>query len=137
MPEYEGGQAQLLADIGKLVKYPASAVAEKLEGKVFVRFIVGANGTVQAAEVTKGIEHSVQYPGSNGQPQTTRITTPGAWALNEAALNAVRSLPGKWKPGRQDGKAVDVMYTVPITFSLADSEPLKLGWALYSRFRGC
>ncbi|MBT9393066.1 TonB family protein [Hymenobacter sp. NST-14] len=105
MPEYEGGQEKLLDDIGKLVKYPPAAIAAKVEGRAFVKFIVGADGTIQAATVQKG----VAKPG-----------TPAALAqeLDEIALNAVRNLPGKWTPGRKDGKAVAVSYTVPITFAL-------------------
>lgn len=118
MPEYPGGQAQLLADIGKLVVYPATALAEKLEGRVFVKFIVAPDGILQAAQLQKGIDYEVKYPGADGQQQTTRITTPAAQALNEAALKAIRNLPGKWKPGRQNGQPVAVFYTVPITFSL-------------------
>ncbi|SNC77294.1 TonB protein C-terminal [Hymenobacter gelipurpurascens] len=118
MPEYVGGQEKLLADIGKQVKYPASALAEKLEGRVFIRFIVAADGSLQAAQLQKGIDYEVKYPGADGQQQTTRITTPAAQAMNEAALNAVRNLPGQWKPGTQNGQPVAVFFTVPITFSL-------------------
>ncbi|WP_242478804.1 energy transducer TonB [Hymenobacter lapidiphilus] len=118
MPEYAGGQTQLLTDIGRLTQYPPIALNEKLEGKVFVRFIIGADGSMQAIDIQKGIETSISYSDSKGEPQTTKIVTPAAQALNAAALNAVRNLPGKWTPGRQEGKAVAVEYTIPITFSL-------------------
>ncbi|MBX0292646.1 energy transducer TonB [Hymenobacter sp. HSC-4F20] len=118
MPEYAGGQEQLVADLSKLAKYPAAAKAEKLSGRVFVGFVVAADGTIQGIHLKKGIEFSVKYPGNSGKQMSTKISTPGAQALNEAALNAIRSLPGKWTPGRQDGQAVAVMYTAPISFSL-------------------
>ncbi|TGE05410.1 M56 family metallopeptidase [Hymenobacter fodinae] len=118
MPEYPGGPEQLLADIGKAVVYPESAKAEKLEGRVFVRFIVGTDGTIQAAELQKGIGYNIKVPDGGGKPVVTKVVTPAAQAMNDMALNAVRNLPGKWKPGTQDGKPVAVFYTVPITFSL-------------------
>ncbi|WP_167855293.1 energy transducer TonB [Hymenobacter wooponensis] len=118
MPQYQGGQKQLLADIGKAVVYPEIAKAEKLEGRVFVRFIVAADGTIQAAELQKGIGYSLTYPNGEGKPTLTKVVTPAAQAMNDMALNAVRNLPGKWTPGRQDGKPVAVFYTVPITYSL-------------------
>lgn len=118
MPEYEGGPNQLLADIAALIKYPEVAKAEKLEGRVFVGFIVAADGSLQAVQVRKGIETSITYPDSQGQPARANIITPAAQALNEAALNAVRNLPGRWTPGREKGKAVAVQYTIPITFAL-------------------
>jgi hypothetical protein len=118
MPEYQGGQAQLLADIGKAVVYPEIAKAEKLEGRVFVKFIVAADGSIQAAEVQKGIGYNVEVPDGGGKPVLTKVVTPAAQAMNDMALNAVRNLPGKWKPGTQAGKPVAVFYTVPITYSL-------------------
>ena len=118
MPEYAGGQEKLLADVGKLVKYPAVALAEKIEGRVFVKFIIGADGAMQAIHLHKGIGTAVVNSDTPGEEQVESAATPGAQALNETALNTVRHLPGKWTPGRQNGKAVAVHYIVPITFSL-------------------
>ncbi len=105
MPEYAGGEAKLLSDIGQLVTYPAEAKAAKLEGRVLIKFIITPAGNIEATEISQGI---VATP-----PQV-----PAAQLLNKEALNAVRNLPGKWKPGRQGGQAVAVVYTIPITFSL-------------------
>ncbi|OWP64730.1 hypothetical protein CDA63_02935 [Hymenobacter amundsenii] len=118
MPEYAGGQAQLLTDVGKLTRYPAAALAEKIEGQIFVKFIIGADGTMQAIHLHKGIGTAVINSDNPGEEQAASAATPGTQALHQAALNTVRNLPGKWTPGRQDGKAVAVQYIVPITFSL-------------------
>jgi outer membrane biosynthesis protein TonB len=118
MPQYQGGQDQLLADIGKQLVYPAIAKEAKQEGRVFVKFIVAVDGSIQAVQLFQGISYKLKYPGNAGEQKVSMIIPPAAQALNEAALNAVRNLPGKWTPGRQDGKAVAVFYTVPITFSL-------------------
>lgn len=105
MPQYEGGQVQLLTDIGQLVKYPAQAKDAKLEGQVMIKFIITPAGKIEAAEVVKGIASSP------AQAQAAQL-------LNDVALNAVRSLPGKWTPGRQNGEPVAVQYAIPISFAL-------------------
>lgn len=105
MPEYPGGQVQLLTDLGKLIKYPASAVAAKVEGKVFVHLIIPPSGKPEGIEVVKGPNLAA------GQQAIGR-------AMEQAALDAVAALPGTWTPGIQDGKPVAVEYTMPITFSL-------------------
>jgi len=105
MPEYPGGQAKLMQDLGAAIKYPAAAKTAQLEGKVFVQFIVGADGTMQAVSLKKG----VQAPA--GQAAAAK-------ALDEAAVRAVQSLNAHWTPGRNKGKAVAVSYIVPLTFAL-------------------
>jgi protein TonB len=37
--------------------------------------------------------------------------------LDEEAVRIIKTLP-KFNPGRQNGQAVDVWYTVPVTFKL-------------------
>ncbi|WP_165903593.1 energy transducer TonB [Hymenobacter gummosus] len=118
MPEYQGGMEQLMQDLSTLVKYPEAAKKDKLEGKVFVGFVVAADGSMQDVKIRKGISHPLTYPGQDGKPVTTTISTPADQALDQAALRAVQALPGRWTPGRQDGKPVAVAYTIPITFAL-------------------
>ncbi len=90
MPELIGGIAGLQARI----VYPTFAVRARLEGRVIVRFIVNADGSVSDAEVVNGI----------------------GGGCDEAALDAVRS--ARFTPGIQGGKAVRVRFAVPITFRL-------------------
>ena len=118
MPEYQGGMSQLMQDLGQLVKYPTAARTEKLEGKVFVSFTIAADGTVHDVKVQKGVNQHVTFSDKSGVKASTTILTPGGQALHEAALQAVRNLPGRWTPARQDGKPVAVAYTIPITFAL-------------------
>ncbi|WP_162303621.1 TonB family protein [Hymenobacter sediminis] len=105
MPVYGSGQEQLLQDLGSQLKYPTEALLVRLEGRVFIKFVVGSDGTLQDFDLQKGIK------APKGQEAA-------AQAMNEAALQAVRSLPGKWTPGTQGGKPVAVSYTVPINFVL-------------------
>ncbi|QDA59862.1 M56 family metallopeptidase [Hymenobacter jejuensis] len=104
MPEYQGGYAQLLQDIGSAVQYPAIAQEAKLEGKVFIRFVVGTDGQVHDVEIQKGV---VAPAGQEA----------AAEALNNEALRVIENLPGTWKPGIQRGKKVDVSFTVPISYA--------------------
>jgi TonB family protein len=57
MPEYPGGKKAFREFIQKNLQYPAKAIENKIEGRVYVRFRVDGNGRVVFAEVTHGIGH--------------------------------------------------------------------------------
>ena len=94
-PEFEGGMEALIKYISENIHYPEQAKADKVEGKVFVRFVVEADGSVTNAEVLRGI----------------------GGGCDEEALRVVQSMPN-WKPGMVEGKTVRVNYTIPINFIL-------------------
>ena len=98
MPVYPGGEQALNAFLASHVKYPKDARKKGIEGRVFVRFIVGTDGTVGDVTLVRGIA---------GWP-----------SMDEAALQGVRELPPFERSGRQNGKPVRVQYNVPITFKL-------------------
>ncbi len=95
MPEFPGGQLALRKFIAQAVKYPVIAQENGIQGKVFVNFVVGKDGSITGAKIARGVDPS----------------------LDKEALRVVNSLP-KWKPGKQGGKPVRVSYTVPINFQL-------------------
>jgi len=95
MPEFPGGEAALRAYIANSIKYPVIAQENGIQGKVYVTFVVGKDGSVSNATIARGVDPSI----------------------DKEALRVVNSLP-KWKPGKQRGKAVNVSYTVPINFVL-------------------
>ncbi|KRO55248.1 MAG: energy transducer TonB [Cryomorphaceae bacterium BACL11 MAG-121001-bin54] len=95
MPEFPGGDAGLMKYIQKNVKYPPIAKEYNITGKVFVSFIVDKSGSVSDVKIARGVDKS----------------------LDAEALRVVKSLP-KYKPGKQRGKAVRVMFTIPINFTL-------------------
>lgn len=95
MPEYPGGDKELMSFIGRSVKYPPEAVKKGIQGKVFVSFVVGSDGFVSNAKIARGVDPM----------------------LDAEALRVVKSMP-KWTPGKQDGKDVAVQYTIPINFAL-------------------
>ncbi|MDE5423302.1 M56 family metallopeptidase [Ancylomarina sp. DW003] len=95
MPEYPGGEYALQRFIAENIKYPEIAQKNNIEGKVYIGFVVNKDGVVVKTKVMRGVDPS----------------------LDAEALRVVSSLPN-WKPGKQDGKAVSVSYTVPINFAL-------------------
>ncbi|SDY77728.1 energy transducer TonB [Hymenobacter psychrophilus] len=95
MPVFPGGQEALLAYISKNIKYPAMALRNQVEGRVFIKFVVGPDGAVSNVEVQKGI---------------------GA-GCDEESMRVIKNLP-RFTPGKQNGRAVSVYFTVPVTFSI-------------------
>jgi TonB family protein len=95
MPDFPGGQLALRKFIAQQIKYPAVAREKGIQGKVFVNFVVGKDGSVRNARIARGVDPS----------------------LDREALRVISSLP-PWKPGKQKGKEVAVSYTVPISFVL-------------------
>jgi len=95
MPEFAGGQAALMTYLGNTLKYPEDARKKGVEGRVVVKFVVNETGRVVNPIVVRSPDAS----------------------LSEAALAAVKTMPA-WKPGRKDGKAVSVYFTLPVAFAL-------------------
>jgi TonB family protein len=102
MPVYPGGQAQMLQDLAAGITYPKSAQDAGVSTKVFVGFVVGADGRLYDIVLKKG-----------AQANDPAI----AADLNTSALQAVKNLTKTWQPGRQSGKPVAVSYTLPIAFA--------------------
>ncbi|WP_233254084.1 energy transducer TonB [Hymenobacter sedentarius] len=90
-----GGNAAIVSAIQKATKYPPLALRNQVEGRIFVSFTVNAQGDVSDVKVVKGL-------GSG---------------LDEETIRAVKTLP-KFIPGKQNGRAVSVSFTVPITFKI-------------------
>ena len=95
MPEYPGGEAALRKFISEKILYPVIAQENGIQGKVYVSFVVSADGSVRNARIARGVDP----------------------VLDKEALRVVNSMP-RWTPGKQRGKAVNVSYTVPISFVL-------------------
>jgi len=95
MPKFPGGQEGLMRYLAKNIKYPTMAQQNKEQGKVLVQIVIGKDGNVSNIKILKGAS---------------------AW-LDAEAIRVVRGMP-KWEPGKQNGQAVAVEYTFPITFRL-------------------
>ena len=95
MPEYPGGQAALFEYISKNMKYPEDAAKKKVEGKVYVTFVVDPDGKITDVSLMRKV-----FP-----------------SLDAEAIRVISGMPN-WIPGKQRGQAVRVKYTVPIVFRL-------------------
>ena len=99
MPEYPGGAQALFGYIAKNIHYPKAAEDAGIQGRVIVTFVVMKDGSIGEVKVAKGVSP----------------------VLDEEAVRCVKSMP-KWKPGMQKGQAVNVKYTMPISFALPDTK---------------
>lgn len=95
MPAFPGGMAELMKYLRSNVKYPVEAHKAGIQGRVVVSFVVNKDGTVKDAKIVRSVDKSI----------------------DAEALRVISAMP-KWQPGYQDGKAVSVRYTVPVTFRL-------------------
>lgn len=92
MPAFIGDRD---AYINSHLRYPDAARESNIEGRVIIQFVVNEDGTVSDAVVVKGI----------------------GGGCDEEALRMVNGMP-KWKPGKQNGMPVKVIFTLPIKFIL-------------------
>lgn len=95
MPSFPGGEDALLSYINSNIQYPEIAKRAGVEGKIFVKFVVGKDGRVSDVQIIKGI---------------------GA-GCDEEAVRVIRSMP-HWNPGKQNGRPVHVQVSIPIVFRL-------------------
>lgn len=96
MPEFPGGQNELMTFLRNSIIYPQEARDAGIQGKCFVTFVVDSNGKIKDARVQK---------------------SSGNEALDKESVLVVESMP-RWTPGKQNGKNVAVQYTLPIMFRL-------------------
>jgi protein TonB len=95
MPTFPDGQEAMYKYIYEKIKYPAIARENGIAGQVIVQFVVSKEGDIQKARVVRGI----------------------GGGCNEEALRVVNGMP-RWKPGKHNGRAVPVTFTLPIKFVL-------------------
>ncbi len=95
MPTFPDGQEAMYKFIYDRIKYPAIARENGISGQVIVQFVVSKDGEIKNAKVVRGI----------------------GGGCNEEALRVVNDMP-KWKPGKHNGRAVPVTFTLPIKFVL-------------------
>jgi len=108
MPQYPGGENARIEYMAKNLKYPESAIKNKLEGTVYISFIIEKDGAVNEVTLMKGI---------GGE-------------CDAEALRIIKNMP-HWIPGTQRGQAVRVKFTLPIKFKLSDNG--KSGMVGYDR----
>lgn len=94
-PQFPGGDAALLKWVSEHIRYPAMAQENNIQGRVVVQFVVTKTGAVGEVKVVRGKDPD----------------------LDKEAVRVVKSLP-KFVPGKMNGHAVNVWYTLPIQFKL-------------------
>ena len=95
MPSFPGGPSALMQYLNSNIKYPVVAEENGVQGRVVCTFVVEKDGSITDVRVVKSVDPS----------------------LDKEAMRVVKSMP-KWIPGKQNGSAVRVKYTVPVTFRL-------------------
>ena len=95
MPSFPGGQGALMSWLGSNIKYPVVAEENGVQGRVVCTFVVERDGSITDVKVVRGVDPS----------------------LDKEAVRVLKAMP-KWIPGKQNGSAVRVKYTVPVTFKL-------------------
>ena len=102
-PQFPGGETALLKYLQENIKYPPKALKDSIQGRVVVQFVVDKAGKVGEVKVVRSVNKD----------------------LDDEAVRLIKTLP-KFYPGRQNGQAIAVWYTVPVTFKLQDKqEPEK------------
>ena len=95
MPQFPGREGELLKYISTHIKYPTMAAENNIQGRVVVKFVVQKDGKVGEVVVLRGKDPD----------------------LDKEAVRVVKTLPN-FIPGKMNGQAVSVWYTLPINFKL-------------------
>lgn len=95
MPEFPGGEKELMKYLTTHLEYPLSAQNARQEGKVQVKFVINEDGSVSNIAATRDF----------------------GFGSAEESVRVVSGMP-KWKPGRNNGRAVKVWFYLPLIFKL-------------------
>jgi protein TonB len=94
-PSFPGGDGALMSWLSQNIKYPSIAAEMGVQGRVIVQFVVEKDGSITDVKIAKSVDPS----------------------LDKEAARVIKSMP-QWIAGRQNGSAVRVRFTVPVTFKL-------------------
>lgn len=94
-PEFDGGYEAMMAFIKANLIYPPNARRMEIEGTVHVSFVVSKTGSISDVQVLRGIMTE----------------------CDREAVRVVQKMPA-WKPGRQNGRPVNVRFILPLRFRL-------------------
>jgi periplasmic protein TonB len=94
-PSFKGGDSALFQYLKENIIYPINCKNNGVEGKVIVKFVVSKDGSVQDVQVLKGLSDEIR----------------------DNVYKLISYMP-KWSPGVNNGKPVNISYTLPINFKL-------------------
>jgi TonB family protein len=92
---YLYGDQNLLDFIGTNIKYPISALQNKITGKVYIKVVIDSLGKTKEVSVFKGVNKD----------------------LDAEALRVIKSID-TWLPAIKDGKAIESSISIPVTFDI-------------------
>lgn len=98
MPEFKDGTETLLSYIAHHLKYPKWESDNKIEGTVYVSFVIDKSGKARDPRIIKDV--------------------PGAKNFGGEVIRLINDMPA-WKPGRNYKKTVDVQFSLPVRFKLS------------------
>lgn len=95
--EFPGGEKKLMEFLAKNIKYPRVDLENGVRGTVFLSFVVKASGEIKFVKVLHGLSPTI----------------------DQSAINVINSMP-KWTPATLNGKAIPMLYNLPIRFWIGD-----------------
>lgn len=95
MPVFPGGEVALMKWLSNNIQYPPAAMENNVQGRVVVQFVVTKTGAIGEVKVVRSVDRD----------------------LDNEAIRVCKKLP-KFTPGRMNGQAVNVWYTLPVQFKL-------------------
>jgi TonB family protein len=102
MPQFPGGDKELIKWLGENIKYPESAIKDSIQGRVVLRFIIRPDGSIDDVAVLRSLNS----------------------ACDKEAVRVVNAMP-KWIPGKQNDEPVSVYFNLPIVFKLSHPKDKK------------
>ena len=95
MPRFPGGEAELMKYLSSHINYPTMAMENNVQGRVVVQFVVTKTGKIGDVKVVRSVDRD----------------------LDKEAVRVCKTLPD-FIPGKMNGQAVNVWYTLPVSFKL-------------------
>ena len=95
--DFPGGRAALLKYLSENIRYPQVAQEMGIQGKCYIQFVVSENGYISNVKLKKGVTDCPE--------------------CDAEAMRVVKGMP-KWSPGKNNGKPVNSLFSLPVTFKL-------------------
>ena len=97
MPYYPGGDSEMMSFLYKNLTYPVIDLELGTQGTVIVRFVVEKDGSIGTVDVLRPLSSN----------------------CDKEAIRVIKKMPN-WIPGKQNGVAVRVYYTIPVRFRISN-----------------
>jgi TonB family protein len=94
-PEFPGGMKEMNTSFVHNMRYPQTAIEENIRGKVYLSFVIEADGNLTNLKVLRGVHKE----------------------LDAEAIRIVSYL-SDWQPAKCNGEPVRAKFVLPVSFSL-------------------